>query len=174
MVSAVLLYRDGPVSIKHIQNIHFVRYIIFIIKITQSLGCLIFIMEISMLARWERSFYWNDPGSYFNMKIIFPCRGIPIIKTKCPMFMVSWWRHQMETFSTLLALCAGNSPVNSEFPGQWHRALMFSLICAWINGWVNYDEAGDLRCHRTHYEVIAMYHQGLGFLKQICVKLYIN
>ena len=30
----------------------------------------------------------------------------------------SWWRHQMETFSTLLALCAGNSPVPGEFPAQ--------------------------------------------------------
>ena len=29
-----------------------------------------------------------------------------------------WWRHQMETFSALLALCAGNSPVNGEFPTQ--------------------------------------------------------
>ena len=29
-----------------------------------------------------------------------------------------WWRHQMETFSTLLALCAGNSPVTGEFPAQ--------------------------------------------------------
>ena len=30
----------------------------------------------------------------------------------------SWWRHQMETFSALLALCAGNSPVSGEFPAQ--------------------------------------------------------
>ena len=28
------------------------------------------------------------------------------------------WRHQMETFSALLALCAGNSPVTGEFPTQ--------------------------------------------------------
>ena len=37
----------------------------------------------------------------------------------------SWWRHQMETFSTLLALCAGNSPVtgNSPHKGQWCGAL---------------------------------------------------
>ena len=28
------------------------------------------------------------------------------------------WRHQMETFSALLAICAGNSPVNGEFPAQ--------------------------------------------------------
>ena len=31
---------------------------------------------------------------------------------------VAWWRHQMETFSALLALCAGNSPVTGEFPSQ--------------------------------------------------------
>ena len=37
--------------------------------------------------------------------------------------------------------------------GQWRGALMFSLICAWINGWVNNREAGDLRRHRTHYDV---------------------
>ena len=29
-----------------------------------------------------------------------------------------WWRHQMETFSALLATCAGNSPVPGEFPTQ--------------------------------------------------------
>ena len=29
-----------------------------------------------------------------------------------------WWRHQMETFSALLALCAGNAPVTDEFPSQ--------------------------------------------------------
>ena len=31
---------------------------------------------------------------------------------------MSWWRHQMETFSALLAICAGNSPVPGEFPTQ--------------------------------------------------------
>ena len=65
------------------------------------------------------------------------------------------WRHQMETFSALLALCAGNSPVpvNSPHKGQWRGALMFALICAWINDWVNNREAGDLRRHRGHYDV---------------------
>ena len=44
----------------------------------------------------------------------------------------SWWRHEMETFSALLVLCAGihRSPVNSPHKDQWRRALMFSLICA--------------------------------------------
>ena len=31
---------------------------------------------------------------------------------------LTWWRHQMETFSALLAICAGNSPVTGEFPTQ--------------------------------------------------------
>ena len=34
------------------------------------------------------------------------------------LWMLTWWRHQMETFSALLALCAGNSPVTGEFPSQ--------------------------------------------------------
>ena len=49
------------------------------------------------------------------------------------------------------------SPVNSPHKGQWCRALMFPFICAWINGWVNNGEAGDLRCHHTHYDIIVMY-----------------
>ena len=45
------------------------------------------------------------------------------------------------------------SMVNSH-QGQWRGALMFSL--AWINGWVSNREAGDLRRHRTYYDVIVM------------------
>ena len=48
------------------------------------------------------------------------------------------------------------SPVNSPHKGQWRGALMFSLICVWINGWVNNREAGDLRRHRAHYDVSVM------------------
>ena len=48
------------------------------------------------------------------------------------------------------------SPVNSPHKGQWREALMFTLICARINGWVNHREAGDLRHHRAHYDVIVM------------------
>ena len=48
------------------------------------------------------------------------------------------------------------SPVNSHHKGQWRGALMFSLICAWTNGWVNIRDAGDLRCHRAHYDDTVM------------------
>ena len=64
----------------------------------------------------------------------------------------------METFSALLAICAVNSPVPGDSPhkGQWRGALIFSLICVWINGWVNNREAGDLRHHRAYYDVTVM------------------
>ena len=48
------------------------------------------------------------------------------------------------------------SSVNSPYKGQWRGILMFSLICAWINGLVNNREAGDLRRNRAHYDVIVM------------------
>ena len=47
-------------------------------------------------------------------------------------------------------------PVISPHKGQWRGALMYSLICVWINGWVNNREAGDLRRYRGHYDVIVM------------------
>ena len=64
----------------------------------------------------------------------------------------------METFSALPPICARNSavPGNSPHKGQWRGALMFSLICAWIYGWVNNREAGDLRRHRAHNDVTVM------------------
>ena len=46
------------------------------------------------------------------------------------------------------------SPVNSPHKGQWRGALVFFLIYAWTNGWVNNRDAGDLRRHRAHYDVI--------------------
>ena len=78
-------------------------------------------------------------------------------KCNCSM-QHTWWHHQMETFSALLVICAGNSPVpvNSRHKGQWRGALMFSLICIWISGWVNNREAGDLRRYCAHYDVIVM------------------
>ena len=48
------------------------------------------------------------------------------------------------------------SPVNSHHKGQWCGALMFSLICTWMNGWVNNSEACNLRCNRAHYNVIVI------------------
>ena len=53
------------------------------------------------------------------------------------------------------------SLVNSHHKGQWCGALMFSLICAWINDWVNNCEVGGLRCHHAHYYVTVIIGQKL-------------
>ena len=45
-----------------------------------------------------------------------------------PHFCLPWWRHQMETFSVLLAICAGNSPVTGEFPAQRPVVLSFDVF----------------------------------------------
>ena len=73
-------------------------------------------------------------------------------------FRLPWWRHQMETFSTSLVFVRGihRSSANSPHKSQWRGALVFSLICAWINGCANNREAGDLRRHRDHYDVTVM------------------
>ena len=70
----------------------------------------------------------------------------------------TWWRHQMETFSTLLALCV-------EFTGHMWIPLTktsdaelwyFLWSAPWRNDWVNNREAGDWRRHLAHYDVIVM------------------
>ena len=42
--------------------------------------------------------------------------------------VTAWWCHQIETFSALLALCAGNSPVTGEFPSQRPVTLTFNIF----------------------------------------------
>ena len=71
----------------------------------------------------------------------------------------SWWRHQTETFSALLAFVRAihRSPVKSSHKGQWRGSMMLSLVCVRINGWVKNHEAGDLERHRAHYDVIVMW-----------------
>ena len=40
----------------------------------------------------------------------------------------AWWRHQMETFSALLAICVGNSLVTGEFPAQMPVTRSFDVF----------------------------------------------
>ena len=62
----------------------------------------------------------------------------------------SWWRHQMYTFSALLAFVRGI-----------HR---WPVIGACMNAWVNNRGAGDLRRHRTHYAVTVMFKRQLYWM----------
>ena len=74
-----------------------------------------------------------------------------------------WWHHddviKWKHFPRNWPFVRGihRSPVNSPHKGQWRGAFMFSLICVWINGWVNNREAGDLRHYRIHYDVTVMW-----------------
>ena len=60
------------------------------------------------------------------------------------------------------------SPVDSPHQGQWREALVFSLVSTWTNGWANNRDAGDLRRHRAHYDVIVM-KTGSAFTFELCI-----
>ena len=67
------------------------------------------------------------------------------------------------------------SPVNSPPIRQWRGVLMFSLICSWINCWVNNLEAGDLKRHRAHYDVTVMVPvcmNGVHYLNDLDVNVH--
>ena len=64
------------------------------------------------------------------------------------------WKHFPRHWSFVRGI--HRSPVNSPHKGQWRGALMFSLSCVGIKGWVNNRKAGDLRRYRAHYDVIVM------------------
>ena len=72
------------------------------------------------------------------------------------------WKHFLRDWAFLRGIHRG--PVNSPHKGQWRGALMFSLICVWINDWVNNREAGDLRFYCTHYDIIVMNGHGIDLI----------
>ena len=63
------------------------------------------------------------------------------------------------------------SPVNSPHKGQRCRALQFSLVCAWINGWDNNCETGDLRCHHARYDIIVVAEEVFVFIVLLFILL---
>ena len=78
--------------------------------------------------------------------------------------LTTWWRHQMETFSALLAICAGNSPVPGEFPAQRPVRRSFDVFFdqrlnkrlskqSW--GW--WFETLSRSLWRHHNEILAMW-----------------
>ena len=76
----------------------------------------------------------------------------------------AWWRHQMETFSALLAIFAGNSPVSGEFPAQRPVTRSFDIFFdLHLNKRLS-KQAGDLRCYRAHYDVSVMGSMWLIFV----------
>ena len=64
------------------------------------------------------------------------------------------WKHFLRYWPFVRGI--HRSPVNSPHKGQWRGALMFSLICVWINRWVNNRKTGYLRRYRARYDVTVM------------------
>ena len=98
--------------------------------------------------------------SQFPVLLIF--QFLWTIKHRCSIENHShtWWLHQIsKSFLHYWPFVRGihRSPVNSPHKGQWRGTLIFSLICAWINDWVNNGDAGDLRWHCAHYDVTVMF-----------------
>ena len=123
----------------------------------------------------------DEQQNHQNPAILALCAGNPSVsggfpwQRACSVERVSMlWRHHVQTrllvntfhdevikwkhFPRYWPFVRGihRSPVNSPHKGQCRGALVFSLICAWINSWVNNREAGDLRRHCAHYDVTIM------------------
>ena len=71
----------------------------------------------------------------------------------------------MSTNGNIFHVTGPNSLFNGEFlsPRPVRQNFNASLIAAWTNGWTNHRDAGDVRCHRAHYDVTVML--GFGFSK---------
>ena len=72
----------------------------------------------------------------------------------------SWWRHQMETFSALPALCAGNSSVTGDASFD---VIFYQRLNKWLSkqSWDWWFE--DLRRHCAHYGVIVMVPRDISY-----------
>ena len=88
-----------------------------------------------------------------------------------PYWYIPWWRHQMETFSALLAICAGNSPVPGKFPSQ---RPVTQNVDVFFDLRLNNREAGDLRRYRAHYDVTVMQHCSCTYFDISFKHLYLN
>ena len=114
---------------------------------------------IVVVCRWV-IFIWFGWG--WHPFVLFWCGLVPVtvahIFQYCSLQVhddvIKW-----KPLSALLAFCAGNSPVTGEFPAQRPVTRSFDVfffICARINGLGNNGNAGDLRRHFAHYNVIVM------------------
>ena len=98
-------------------------------------------MKLILLQWWN--LWWRLPGMIWRT-ISWRKNHDDVIK----------WKHFRRNWPFVRGI--HRSPVTSPHKGQWRGALMLSLICAWVNDWVNNREAGDYRRKRVHYDVIVM------------------
>ena len=87
-------------------------------------------IDLSTFPIWVLPICIFSQGQIIVIRLLAEMEGhaeIPLPTTTAPVWLamsgrtvkqVTWWRHQMEAFSALLALSAGNSPATVEFPSQ--------------------------------------------------------
>ena len=84
---------------------------------------------------------FNSGSWYYNLILV-----IILLISECSSWRSNhdtWWRHQMETFSALLAICAGNSPVHGEFPTQRPVTRSFDVFFDLrLNKWLSKQSWG--------------------------------
>ena len=88
--------------------------------------------------------------------LLFPIISMAFVRVMVKFYNIfqTWWRHPMETFSALLALCARNCADHWWIPRtEASDTKLWFFRCAWTNGWVSDRDPGDLRRHRAHYDV---------------------
>ena len=94
------------------------------------------------LSQWQRSFHWKLRCHWL--------KGV-LLSDRWNTRSWSFVRHddviKWKYFPSSCPFVGGihRSSVNSPHKGQWHGALMFSLICDWTSGRANHRDAGDLR-----------------------------
>ena len=160
--------------VRYILSCVWVRLSIFSqLSIIQYMGLCVFGLPISlvMIERiYTLSYYHHQIGSmnYYPLFRVrswnngMRCMSLYILTLAPARLEVLSHRHddviKWKHFSRYWPFVRGIrwSPVNSPRKGQWRGAMMFSLICAWANGWVNNRGAGDLRRHRIRYDVTVM------------------
>ena len=107
-------------------------------------------------------FYDADDIFILISSCTYPCLDVMALKQTAWHDDVIKWKHFPRYWPFVRRI--HRSPVNSPHKGQWRGALMFSLIRARINGWVNNRKAGDLTRHQVHCDVIVMIFYGLTVL----------
>ena len=121
----------------------FLQFLVFLVEGPLREAFLLLFTGDFRFANFRQYRYYGRSWNYAT-NVYMHCHYDDVIK----------WKHFPRYWPFMRGI--HRSPVNSPHKGQWRRALMFSLICIWINGWVNNREAGDLRRHRAHFDVTVM------------------
>ena len=145
------------VVILRCQNNHW-KHGVVMSTLSSSVAPKVFVMTTPVNGSGDKVGVQTSRKTKADLKIYFSSE-IPLVSSCAWSVFFSWWRHQMETYSALQTLFVRGIhwwSLNSPHKGRLRGALMFSLMYACINGWINNGEAGDLRRHYADYDVTVM------------------